>query len=97
MPYTWKVQSHRIQRLMYLRDLLRELVARDMKVRYKHSVLGIAWSLITPLMQLLVFQFLFRLVLQLNIQRYPAFAFSQYARLELVPDLVAPSRWCYHR
>jgi lipopolysaccharide transport system permease protein len=63
-------------RLTYLRDLLRELVARDMKMRYKGSALGIVWSLMNPLMQLVVFHFIFRLVLQLNIPRYSSFAFS---------------------
>jgi lipopolysaccharide transport system permease protein len=67
-PWRW--------RLTYLRDLLRELVARDMKVRYKGSTLGIVWSLMNPLMQLAVFHFIFRLVLQLNIPRYSSFAFS---------------------
>jgi homopolymeric O-antigen transport system permease protein len=67
---------YRSRRLIYLRDLIRELVARDMKVRYKGSALGIVWSLANPLMQLVVFHFIFRLVLQLNIPRYSSFAFS---------------------
>jgi lipopolysaccharide transport system permease protein len=61
---------------IYLRDLLRELVARDMKLRYKGSLLGIAWSLLNPLAQLLVFGFIFRFVLPLNIPNYTAFLFS---------------------
>ncbi len=64
------------RRLIYLRDLLRELVSRDMKLRYKRSVLGIAWSLLNPLAQLLIFIFLFRRVLPLNIPNYPLFVFS---------------------
>jgi lipopolysaccharide transport system permease protein len=67
---------HCRRRLIYLRDLVRALVARDMKVRYKGSALGIVWSLMNPLMQLVVFHFIFRLVLQLNIPRYSSFAFS---------------------
>jgi lipopolysaccharide transport system permease protein len=65
----------RSRRLIYMRDLVRELVARDMKVRYKGSALGIVWSLMNPLMQLVVFHFIFRVVLQL-IPRYSSFAFS---------------------
>ncbi len=63
-------------RLIYLRDLLRELVARDMKLRYKRSVLGFAWSLLNPLAQLLVFNFVFRLVLPVGIPKYSSFLFS---------------------
>lgn len=67
--------SSQIQRLVYFRDLLRELVVRDMKVRYKRSVLGIIWSLLNPLAQLLVFNFIFQLVLPLGIPNYATFVF----------------------
>lgn len=63
-------------RLIYLRDLLRELVVRDMKLRYKRSALGIAWSLLNPLAQLLVLSVIFRLVLPLNIPNYTSFLFT---------------------
>ncbi len=65
-----------LRRLIYLRDLVRELVRRDIKAQYKSSALGVAWSLVNPLLQLLIFTFLFRIVLPLNIQNYPAFLFS---------------------
>lgn len=64
------------RQLIYLRDLLRELVVRDMKLRYKRSVLGAAWSLLNPLAQLVVFSVVFRLILPLNIPDYPAFLFT---------------------
>ena len=57
-------------------DLLRVLVARGLKMQYKRSVFGIMWSLLNPLVMLLVFTFLFKLVLNLNIPRYSSFAFS---------------------
>ena len=63
-------------RLIYIRDLLRELVGRDMKLRYKRSVLGIAWTLLNPLLQLLVFLFIFNLVLPLHIPHYSSFLFA---------------------
>jgi lipopolysaccharide transport system permease protein len=68
--------SQRLHRLIHLRDLLIVLVGRDIKSQYKNSVLGIAWSLLNPLLQLLVFTFLFRKVISLNIQNYGTFAFS---------------------
>lgn len=63
-------------RLPYLFDLLHMLVVRDLRLQYKRSVLGIMWSLLNPLVMLLVFNFLFKLVLSLNIPKYSAFAFS---------------------
>jgi lipopolysaccharide transport system permease protein len=64
------------RQLTYLRDLLRELVVRDMKLRYKRSLLGIAWSLLNPLFQMLVFVFLSRRVLSLDIPNYPSFVYT---------------------
>ncbi len=61
---------------VYLYDLLYELVIRDIKLRYKGSVLGVAWSLLNPLAQLVVFSFVFRLVLPLDIPNYTAFLFT---------------------
>ena len=61
--------------VIYLRDLLYELVARDFKLRYKRSMLGILWSMINPLAQLLVFHLIFSLVLPLDIPNYAAFLF----------------------
>lgn len=57
-------------------DLVVALVQRDIKVRYKGSWLGVVWGLVTPLSQLLVFVFLFRGVVRLDIPHYPAYVFS---------------------
>jgi lipopolysaccharide transport system permease protein len=57
-------------------DLVGALVQRDIKVRYKGSWLGVVWGLATPLSQLLVFVFLFRGVVRLDIPHYPAYVFS---------------------
>jgi homopolymeric O-antigen transport system permease protein len=62
--------------LTYRVDLVRELVARDLKLRYKRSVLGIAWSLLNPLLQLMVFSFVFRYLIPLHIPDYTLFRFS---------------------
>ena len=63
-------------RLTYIFDLIRELVGRDLKLQYKRSALGIVWSFITPLMQLVVYYFIFRLALSFDIPNYAAFVFS---------------------
>jgi len=62
--------------LIHLRDLLRELIVRDINLRYKRSVLGIVWSLLNPLMQLLVLSLIFQVVLPLDIPNYNTFLFT---------------------
>lgn len=46
------------------RELLKNLVARDLKIRYKASFLGFAWSMVTPLAMVLVFGFIFTRVFE---------------------------------
>jgi lipopolysaccharide transport system permease protein len=59
---------------VYLRDLVFELVSRDVKVQYKRSFIGVFWSLLNPLFQFIVFGFLFSKVFAVNVQRYSAYA-----------------------
>jgi lipopolysaccharide transport system permease protein len=74
MP-VWRRLPRR-RELAHLRDLLRELVARDIKLRYRRSILGVGWSLLNPLAQLSVLMFVFQRVTPLDIPNYPLFAFT---------------------
>src|SRR2546423_8849289 len=57
-------------------DLVRELVSRDLKIKYKRSALGFGWSLLNPLLQLLVFSTVFTYVLPLNVPDFTSFLFT---------------------
>jgi ABC-type polysaccharide/polyol phosphate export permease len=46
------------------RHLLRNLVARDLKVRYRGSVLGFAWTFLNPLLMTLIFSYVLTNVLR---------------------------------
>ena len=50
--------------------LLGELVKRDIKIKYKGSALGILWSVINPLLMMLVMSFVFGMVFRFQIQHY---------------------------
>lgn len=50
---------HRLQEVWNYRELIRNLVVRDLKVRYRHSVLGVAWSWVNPLLMMLVYTMVF--------------------------------------
>lgn len=54
--------------LFRTQGLLRILTARDLKARYRGSVLGFFWSLINPLMLLAVYTFVFGFVFQPRIE-----------------------------
>ncbi|HSH04959.1 MAG TPA: ABC transporter permease [Anaerolineae bacterium] len=56
------------------RFLLYNLVIRDLKVRYKNSVLGVLWSLLNPLMMMVVFSLVFNILMRNDaIRQYGVF------------------------
>jgi lipopolysaccharide transport system permease protein len=65
---------HRLRELWQYRDLARNLVVRDLKVRYKSSVLGVAWSWLSPLLMMTVYTLFFTIFFnRRDIHHYPVF------------------------
>lgn len=60
------------------RTLLRSLVLRDLKVKYQRSALGFVWTLLNPLLTLVVLVSIFSFVIRLPIRNYWAFLISGY-------------------
>ena len=54
---------HNLAQVVRYRGLIQSLVARELKARYRGSVLGFFWSFINPLLLLLVYTFVFAFVL----------------------------------
>jgi lipopolysaccharide transport system permease protein len=67
---------HSVHQWLQVRDLIRELIARDIKLRYRGSLLGITWTLLNPLAELLVLLFVFSSVFRLNIPNFGAYLFT---------------------
>jgi lipopolysaccharide transport system permease protein len=58
---TASLDSHlsRLREMFRFRYLLQNLIVRDLKVRYKNSLLGVLWSLLNPLLMMAVYTLLF--------------------------------------
>jgi lipopolysaccharide transport system permease protein len=63
------------RRLAHLRDLLNNLVVREFRARYMDAGLGLSWAVVSPLVQLAIYSFVFQQVLALGIRRYSSFVF----------------------
>ena len=70
------VAEPRWRRWRHRADLVLHLARREFSLRYHDSALGVLWSLLLPLAQLLVLVFLFQRVIPLGIDAYPAFVLS---------------------
>ena len=62
-----------LRELIRYKDLLRQLVARDLKVRYKNSALGFFWSLLNPLVQVVTITIVIRYLMGLDLPNYSAY------------------------
>lgn len=63
-----KLQKHRF--------LFQQLVHRDFTKKYKRTVLGIGWSMLSPLLTLLVMNIVFSSLLGSDIPHYTIYLFS---------------------
>ena len=55
------------------RFLMRQLVSRDFKIKYKRSVLGVLWSFVNPLLMMSVQYFVFSTIFKTDIDNYPVY------------------------
>ena len=63
-----------LKRFSQYRFMFEELVKRDFKKKYKRTVLGMGWSVLSPLLQLLVMRLVFT-------------QFSRAIRLRITPRI----------
>ena len=57
------------------REMLFNLVKKDLRTRYKGSFLGFLWTLLNPLLQLAVYSIIFSMVMRVDIENYPVYLF----------------------
>lgn len=65
----------RLREIYEYRDMIISLVHRDLRGRYKGSVLGFFWTFLSPLLQLLVYTFVFSIIMRAGIEDYYLFLF----------------------
>lgn len=65
----------RIREIYNYREMINGLVRKDLRGRYKGSVLGFAWTFINPLLQLIVYTMVFSVIMRAGIEDYYVFLF----------------------
>ena len=58
--------------------VMRELTRREIKRKYARSYLGIAWSVLSPLLNMIVVTFMFSYIFSKGIEYYPAYYYIGY-------------------
>lgn len=65
----------KIVEILKYREMIYMLVRKDLRGRYKASVLGFAWTFINPLLQLVVYTMVFSVIMRSGIDKYYLFLF----------------------
>ena len=63
------------QELWRYKDLLKQLVTRDIKLKYRRSFLGYVWSVLNPLLIMIVMTIVFSAMFNRNIENFPVYLF----------------------
>jgi ABC-type polysaccharide/polyol phosphate export permease len=58
------------------RDLVVQLVQRDVRARYKRSILGVAWTMLNPLLMMTVLTLVFSHLFRFEVRDYPVYLLS---------------------
>lgn len=53
--------------------LLKNLVSKDFKIKYRRSVLGVAWSVLNPLLTMIVLTNVFRMLLRISVENFATY------------------------
>lgn len=61
---------HRVGDVWRYRELLLSLVRKELKIKYKNSTLGFLWSMLNPMLTLVVYYFVFQVVLHNGIPQF---------------------------
>lgn len=62
--------------LFKYKNLLYELVVRDIKIRYRRSVLGLLWTLLNPILMMTVMTLVFSNLFRFDIENFPVYFFT---------------------
>lgn len=64
-----------IRKIFFYKDLLINLTVNELKLKYKNSVIGFLWSLLNPLMMLIIYSIAFKIILRISVHNFELFMF----------------------
>ncbi|MDY3909013.1 MAG: ABC transporter permease [Eubacterium sp.] len=63
----------KLRELIEYREMIRSLVRKDLRGRYKSSVLGFLWTFINPLCQIIIYTIVFSNIFRMGVDKYYLF------------------------
>ncbi|MDD3221088.1 MAG: ABC transporter permease [Clostridia bacterium] len=78
------LMRERIHTFIKYKDLLRELVVRDLKLKYRRSFLGYLWSILNPLLIMIVMTVVFSHMFRAGIENFPVYLLAGQAVFDFI-------------
>lgn len=65
-----------IDNFLRFKPLLSELVSRDIKIKYRRSVLGVLWTVLNPLLMMVILSIVFSNIFKFDVENFPLYVLS---------------------
>ena len=85
--------NDRINTFMKYRHLLQALVERDVKLKYRRSFLGYLWSILNPLMIMVIMVAVFSSMFRFDIENYPVYLIIGQTIFNFVSEATNQAMW----
>lgn len=85
--------GQRLNGLYSYRNLLQQLVERDVKLKYRRSFLGYLWSILNPLMIMMIMVIVFSNMFRFDIQDYPVYLIIGQTVFNFVSESTNQAMW----
>lgn len=80
------VGAHSGNRLAKDRFILQQLVSKDFKLKYRRSFLGVLWSVLNPLLMMIIMSFVFSYMFKSTVENYPLYLIVGNVTFTLMND-----------
>ena len=75
------------------KPLMKQLVIKDIKLKYRRSFLGYIWSILNPLMIMIIMVIVFRQMFRFNIENYPVYLIIGSTLFSFMSDATSQAMW----
>lgn len=83
----------RLDAFRHYKPLLQQLVMKDIKLKYRRSFLGYVWSILNPLMIMVIMVLVFENMFRFDIENYPVYLIIGQTVFNFVSEATNQAMW----
>lgn len=91
--FKMRIFVKRLEGFLHYKPLLEQLVMKDIKLKYRRSFLGYVWSILNPLMIMIIMVLVFSHMFRFGIENYPAYLIIGQTIFNFVSESTNQAMW----